>query len=86
MSHSPDRGTDHHMTERDEMSEDLDAKFDASCKAISDGIERRDATIAELTEALDDMLTASQPQHTFKHVFLEEAQEKARIALAKVRA
>lgn len=68
-----------------EAAAELDAKFDASCKAIAEGIARRDATIAELIDALDDMLTASQPQHTLKHVYLEEAQEKARIALAKAR-
>lgn len=43
------------------------------------------AAAPDLYAALKDMLIASQPQHTFRHVFMGEAQEKARAALAKAR-
>lgn len=38
---------------------------------------------AALRKALEAMLTASQPQHSLKHVFLGEAQELARTTLSQ---
>lgn len=64
---------------------ELDARFTASVKAIGDGIDHLKRVNAALYDALSDMLTASQPQHTFKHIFMNEAQEKARAALSLAR-
>lgn len=51
----------------------------------ADTIEAQQATITELREALGALLTASQPQHSLKHVFLGEAQERALALLTKLR-
>ena len=43
------------------------------------------AASPELLAALQDLLTATQPQHSLAHVFLGEAQEAARAAIAKAK-
>ena len=43
------------------------------------------AAAPELLEALEAMLTASQPQHSLKHVFIGEAQELALSSIKKAK-